>query len=492
MIKKLDKWLNSITMYKLILYGLALLAGVAVIFGALGTLHYSVGSLAGSLLLVVGLCFGINILLAKLYRVPVNQESSFITGLILFFIMSPPNNLESWLALVTASVVAIASKYVITWHRANIVNPAAIGALVVSLTNTGSASWWVASKPMFIFVLIVGLLVVRKLRRFRLWYSFVIPATALSMFWLMHSGVYFTSALQTTFFSFPILFLASFMLTEPATMPNTTEKRVIFGVIVGLLFASRLKLGYITMAPHTALIIGNLFAFGVSFRASVRLKLIRKMEMAPDIYDFTFAPDQPLKFSAGQYMDWTIPGVKIDSHGNRRTFTIASSPREQEVHMGLKIYQPSSAFKTKIMSLEPGEYIEGSHVAGDFTLPHVTDQKLVFIAGGIGITPFRAMAADIILCNVQCDVVLFYLTSSAVDIVYKDVWQAVEKHGFITIPITDNGRLTTELLNELVPDFKERIYYISGPSSMVDVYKAMLKSMSISSPNIRTDYFSGY
>ena len=491
-IRKIDSLLNGLTMYRLVLYALALLAGTAILLSGLGTLDYSVTSLVGSVVLLTGLCFGLNVLLARLYDTPTNHESSLITGLLLFFIIVPPTTQADWLALVVAATAAIASKYVITWRRANILNPAAVGALILSLTHLGSAGWWVAAKPLFVFCLLAGLIIVRKQRRFSMFLVFATFATLLNVYWLTRHGAHLGGVLTTVTMSYPILFLGSFMLTEPGTMPASGRNRLIFAALVGLLFASHVRLGTLSATPHLALIIGNIFAAIVSYRAAVSLQFIGKVELAPNIYNFAFKPLSPLAFKAGQYMEWTLPGVKLDSRGNRRTFTIASSPREDYVHLGLKVYEPGSAYKTALLHLKAGDIMLASHIAGDFIMPADPAKKLVFIAGGVGITPFRSMVAERVLQQQPSDIVLFYLAANGAEVVYKDIWQSAEPFGIRLVTITGEAHLDAALLKDCVPETTDREFYISGPPPMVVAYKQFLRQVGIAATHIHVDSFSGY
>ncbi|TGV95790.1 FAD-dependent oxidoreductase, partial [Mesorhizobium sp. M2E.F.Ca.ET.154.01.1.1] len=98
-----------------------------------------------------------------------------------------------------------------------------------------------------------------------------------------------------------------------------------------------------------------------------------------------------LAFQAGQYLEWTLGLDRSDNRGNRRYFTVASSPTEQSVRLGVKFYPKSSAFKQALGTMRPGGTIHAAQLAGDFTLPSDPKIKIAFLAGGIGITPFRSM-----------------------------------------------------------------------------------------------------
>jgi ferredoxin-NADP reductase len=180
----------------------------------------------------------------------------------------------------------------------------------------------------------------------------------------------------------------------------------------------------------------------------------------------------------------------MDGRGNRRTFTLASSPTEPEVHIGVKFYDPSSSFKQTLHNLQPGQSVSAGMLAGDFLLPSDNSQKLVWIAGGIGITPFRSHAKYLLDTNQQRDVVLFYMVASNDEVAYRDIWDAAHNAGIKVYYST--GRLTPENLAEAVPDYAQRHFYISGPNAMVQNYKGLLKRAGVKRRRITTDYFSGY
>src|SRR5690348_4130470 len=119
-------------------------------------------------------------------------------------------------------------------------------------------------------------------------------------------------------------------------------------------------------------------------------------------------------------------------------------------------------------------------VAGDFTLPKDPDQKLVFIAGGIGITPFRSMLKYLTDMKEPRDIVLFYANKTADEIAYIDVLnQAQMLPGiriFYTLTDTESpsrnwrgltGRINASMMHKLVPDYQNRTFYLSGPPEMV-------------------------
>ncbi len=381
-------------------------------------------------------------------------------------------------------VVALVSKYVINWRGAHIFNPAAVGALVASLTGLTAAAWWVATPVLLPFVLVIGVLILRKTRQFSLFFAFTLVAVGML---LLHNV---TPLLALT--SYPLVFLGVIMLTEPATMPSNFRWRLTYGAIVGLVFGVQLNFGFITTAPHVALLIGNLFAFLVTWRTGRLLSFVRRSQLSPTTYEFAFATKGKINHQAGQYFAWTLDKVKFDSRGNRRSFTIASAPEEKELKLGVKFYDPSSKFKQRLLSLKKGDCIHTSSLAGDFMMPSDVNKKLLFIAGGIGVTPFRSMIKSLVLARQKRDIVLFYFANDESEILYKEIWDDALDYGVKVAAFTKKERLDEELLQKYVPDYTERHFYLSGPPPMVRGYKKALRALGIPTRNIHTDYFSGY
>jgi ferredoxin-NADP reductase len=150
------------------------------------------------------------------------------------------------------------------------------------------------------------------------------------------------------------------------------------------------------------------------------------------------------------------------------------------------------------------EEIVASQVAGDFLLPNSSWQKCVFIAGGIGITPFRSMIKYLLDTRQRRPITLFYTNKTTNDIVYKDIFdRAQQELGIRTIyAVTDKnnapqnwtgwvGRVTPELIRSTVPDFRNCMFYLSGSRSMVESFKETLRRLNVHSSHIKTDYFAG-
>lgn len=504
MIAAVDRRLDGITMYRLVLYVLLGQLGFAAVLGAVGLLPFSPLALLLSTALLVALCWATNTVLAWVFAVPTNVESATITALILALMIDPARTADNVQFLGWAAILAMSSKYILTLGNRHIFNPAAIAVVITWLALGETASWWVGTASMLPAALLGGLLLVRKLRQYEMVGSFLGAALVTVCLASLVQGVALGPELRQLLIESPLFFFASVMLTEPLTAPPTRLLKCGYAALIGILFVPQVHLGPIYSTPELALVVGNACSFVVSPRQRVALTLKRKTRLAPDVVDFVFTPSQRLAFAPGQYMEWTLAHPHPDSRGNRRYFTLASSPTEATIHLGVRFYRESSSFKRAMYAMNGRAQIVGAQVAGDFTLPADPAQKLVFIAGGIGITPFRSMLKYLIDTGGRRDIVLLYANRTPADIVYRDVLHEAETTlGVNTVyTLTDpgvpppgwvglRGRIDARMVQHAVPDYQRRLFYVSGPPEMVRSVERELRALGVRPGQIRKDFFPG-
>lgn len=501
----IDRFLNGITMYRLLLYFLTLLIAVATLCALWGLLPYSPIAILFSTTIATAVCWIMNELCAWIFKAHPNVESVYITAFILALIVTPapPSDLRGVAFLVWACVFAIASKYVLAIGRKHIFNPAAFGVAFVSLTLGGAASWWVGGNLVLLpLVLIGGLLVVRKLQRFDLVLSFMAVALVVTTLTTHSSSGVWVPAWQTILHS-PLFFLAFIMLTEPLTAPPTRALRVAYGAIVGALFTPMMHIASFYFTPEIALVAGNVFSYLVSPKGRLMLRLKKIEQTSASTSEFVFASDVPLSFKPGQYLEWTLPHQKSDARGNRRYFTISSSPTEPDIRFGVKFYDPPSSFKRTLADMRADGEISASQLAGEFIMPEDKTKKLVFIAGGIGITPFRSMIKHLLDTKDKRSVLLLYSNKKAADIAYRPLFDQVQRElGIKTIyAITGDpdamqkGYVTVidaHLIKKEVPDYLDRVFYLSGPRAMVLAFRHSLRELGVPRRHIKEDFFPGF
>ena len=120
-------------------------------------------------------------------------------------------------------------------------------------------------------------------------------------------------------------------------------------------------------------------------------------------------------------MQWSLPHHTEDVRGAKRYFTIASSPYDKDIKLGVKILNNGSTFKKELADLQKGDTLLVNSVRGDFVLPPVTEKEIVCIAGGIGVTPFISMLRTLLHTKEKYHLTLFYFVNQREDIAYREL-----------------------------------------------------------------------
>lgn len=494
--KLIDDFLNNITMYRLVLYFLIVLAATGLLYSIMGVLPFDPVNYIFSFTFLLVVSIVANYVFAKVFEAPTNVESVYITGLILGLVITPPrNDFHQIIFLGWAATLAMAFKYIFAINKKHLFNPVAISVLFTYFFIGSSASWWVGTLAMLPLVSIGGFLVVRKLRRWDLVLSFLFGSLGTIVFYAILKGSNPLEFLKRGVIDTGIIFFASIMITEPLTTPPTKILRIIYGAMVGIMFAPQFNVFGFYTTPEMALVVGNVFSYLVSPKYKLLLTLKEKIKLSPDTYDFVFGLPEPINFTPGQYMEFTFDHPDPDSRGNRRYLSLASSPTEPEIRLGIKFGDPSSSFKKNLLELGKDQKIVASQLIGDFTLPKDASKKLVLVAGGIGITPYRSILKYLVDKGQRRDIVVVYTASDENQFVYKDVLkEAEQKLGIKTIFINTKteGHMEKERLVKEIPDYKDRTFYISGSHGVVTAFEDIVKSSGVPRSQIITDYFPGF
>jgi ferredoxin-NADP reductase len=511
MIRMIDAFLDRFTMYRLTLYYLVALVLLGVGLSAFGLVPARPEAIIATTAILLAASYGANVALARLWGLRSNSESSLITALILALILDPVwplANPRGVLVIVLAAVAAMASKYVLAFRRQHVFNPAAVAALVSGLAFGTFASWWAGSTYLLPLVAVGGALLLRKVSRFRLVGVFLAEFLLFNVALSVLNGLAPDMIVQSVLFVFgqsAVVFFAVVMLTEPMTSPKRFSLQAAYAGIVALLYQPQLAILGHNLTPEQALMAGNLFSYVVSPSYKLRLALREQRTIGSEIVSFTFPRPSWFRHRPGQYMEWTLPVRRGDSRGSRRTFSLASSPTEDQIMVAARFPAPSSRFKEAMRSLPPGGLITAGELAGDFTLPRNPRRPLAFIAGGIGITPFRSMLKYLCDKDEKRDVVLLYAASRRDQLVFEDViHEAEQKIGLRAFhTLTDRNRLpadwarqrgpvTAAMIREIIPDASRRLFMVSGPPGMVTATIRALRAAGVRRSAIRTDAFPGY
>jgi ferredoxin-NADP reductase len=225
----------------------------------------------------------------------------------------------------------------------------------------------------------------------------------------------------------------------------------------------------------------------------VKFTLVDKRTEVPGVESFTFEPSEPLTWKAGQYAHYRLPHEAPDDRGIERWFTLSSAPFEKHPAITTRFApEKGSTFKQALAALKVGDSIESDYVDGDFTVDDGA-QEYVFLAGGIGITPFHSILKEAEHGGVKLKVTLIYANRDE-NVVFKNELDAWAQHNpdlkihYLTAP----ERIDEQAIVARVPDLQKPLFYISGPEPMVKSLGEVLEGMGVSTDRIKLDDFPGY
>lgn len=217
----------------------------------------------------------------------------------------------------------------------------------------------------------------------------------------------------------------------------------------------------------------------------MKFKLVKKEEAAKNIIMFSWQPDQPVKNIAGQYTELYIPHDKTDDRGIKRWFTLSNSPTEEYLTITTKFTpERSSTFKSALKNLKIGDEIKAHMPMGDFVLPKNESIPLVFVAGGIGVTPYRSILKYLIDTGEKRNITLIYAANDEAEMAFLDI---LEKGA--TKLIKHIGRIDADKILEYSRPITDQLVYISGPEPMVEGFEKDLIERGVNKTQLRTDFF---
>lgn len=221
--------------------------------------------------------------------------------------------------------------------------------------------------------------------------------------------------------------------------------------------------------------------------------------LTSSIRTFYFKPQQPVHYTAGQFTELTIPHKHPDDRGMRRWFTLSSSPAQELLTVTTRYAgDTGSSFKKAMFALEPGTELDFAEPMGDFVLPKQVQTQLVFVAGGIGITPFHSMLEWLAATPEKRPIKLLYAVRTEDDIIFQETFEKAGIHATIIVSEPsaawggERGRLTAEMVLGLEKPDENSLVYLSGPESMIEALASDLHKAGLAKHQIVTDTFPGY
>lgn len=227
------------------------------------------------------------------------------------------------------------------------------------------------------------------------------------------------------------------------------------------------------------------------------MKLIERRTEVPGVETFIFEPSEPISWKAGQFLHWVLHHEPTDERGSDRWFTVSSAPFEGTPHLTTRFLEDGvdgqqSSFKKALKELQVGSVaMEVSDVDGDFTVDDPTVDA-VFIAGGIGVTPYRAIIKQLDHEGANIKALLLYGNRDE-NIPFKAEFDEVASRqpGF-KVNYLVGTKLDAAAVQAAVPDLAKPIFYVSGPEPMVEALQESLKGLGVPPEHLKGDWFPGY
>ncbi|OGH23616.1 MAG: hypothetical protein A2958_02480 [Candidatus Levybacteria bacterium RIFCSPLOWO2_01_FULL_38_13] len=222
------------------------------------------------------------------------------------------------------------------------------------------------------------------------------------------------------------------------------------------------------------------------------LTLFEKRKEAEGVYSFKFRAEEEFSWKPGQYMFYTLPNLNPDERGVTRYFTISSTPFEKNIMLTTRISSNGSSFKKSLNKMQKEDTIEVAGPDGNFVITS-PNRSYIFIAGGIGITPFRSILLDLDYNKLPINVHLLYANRDN-NIVFKDEIESLTarnsnfKIQYFISPI----RIDEIVLRSLNSELRSPNFFVSGPKLFVQNYSDVLKNIGIEKDRIKLDFFPGY
>lgn len=235
------------------------------------------------------------------------------------------------------------------------------------------------------------------------------------------------------------------------------------------------------------------------------VKLLDREEVAEGTMAFRFEKPAHFVFAPGQFVDMTlVDPPETDAEGNGRTFSVASAPHEDTVMVATRMRD--TAFKRVLRRMPLGVTVQMEGPFGNLVLPADPVRPVVFLAGGIGITPLRSMILHAAAQKLPHRLVLLYSNRRPEDAPFLDELEALQQDnprytfvGTMTEPDKssrpwkgETGFITPVMLSRVLVNVALPIFYVVGPPGLVTGLRKTLKAAGFNEQDIRTEAFTGY
>lgn len=223
-------------------------------------------------------------------------------------------------------------------------------------------------------------------------------------------------------------------------------------------------------------------------------------QLSPDVHSFYFNREgSDFNFLAGQHIKLFLP--VSDPEGSNRSFSICSSPLEDEIMITTKI--SATPFKQALISLDKGTRVKTFGPVGRMIVTEEEKESILMLAGGIGITPFRSMLLFTAQKQLSIPITFFVSFSTTEEMLfYNELSKVPTQNSNIKVVYTitkderdwrgERGRISKEMIEKYVQDFQKAKAYIAGPPGMVTAMLEIVQELGLPPEKILKENFVGY
>jgi len=227
-------------------------------------------------------------------------------------------------------------------------------------------------------------------------------------------------------------------------------------------------------------------------------------DLTYDIKEVTMRLVNPgeITFKAGQYVQFVVPAYELTPEPVYRAYSMSSHPsRKNELELEIRLV-PNGICTTYVFNhLKVGDKVVVNGPYGEFYLKN-TDNPIVFIAGGSGMAPIKAILNDMVEKNINRKASYFFGAQAVRDLFLVDEMKALEKKlsNFRFVPALSNPNpsdnwngetgLITEVLDRNLASGDHIEAYLCGSPGMIDAAIKVLNKKGISNDRISYDKFA--
>lgn len=237
------------------------------------------------------------------------------------------------------------------------------------------------------------------------------------------------------------------------------------------------------------------------------LPFVKKEKLTSDCYNFFFEKNPSARdFIPGQTYEMKLPHKNMDERGDDRVFTVSSSPTDEKfITITTRIIQ--SSFKQTLADIKIGELVQFMGPWDDLNFDPKDTRPHVFLAGGIGITPFHSIIQFSLDKKINIQMTLFVSWKNKDEMIFDELMRKAEDslENFSYVPTLtedesldsdvwdgERGRINEEMIKKYVKDIKSSKYFFAGPPTMVKALKEIVNGMGVDKENLLAEEFEGY